>query len=283
MKSRYFAFSFILLVTGTILAQVDLPRLSPKASVSQTIGYTNITIDYCRPGVKGRTIWGGLVPYNQVWRTGANEATTIQFTTDVTVDGNKIPAGKYSLFAIPTPDTWTVILNKVDKQWGAFDYKQEDDLLRFTVKPAKGNFTERLLFSFSILTDNSVDVLMNWENLQISFKVEVDLLNQARAKIKEAIAAKPDNWQVYAESANYAADNEIFLDEALQWADKAISLNGAYYPYFVKAKILFKKNELKEALKTLEKCREAGRSDKNYQSFVAQVDFLESQIKSKLK
>ncbi|MCL4549241.1 MAG: DUF2911 domain-containing protein [Bacteroidetes bacterium] len=281
MKSRYFA--FVLLTAGTIFAQVDLPRLSPKASVSQTIGYTNITIDYCCPGVKGRTIWGGLVPYNQVWRTGANEATTIQFTTDVTLDGNEVPAGKYSLFTIPTTDAWTVVLNKVDRQWGAFTYKQEDDLLRFTVKHVKGNFTERLQFSFSNLTDNSVDVLMNWENLQISFKAEVDLMNQVHAKVKEAIAAKPDNWQVYAESANYAADNEMFLDEALQWADKAISLDGAYYPYFVKAKVLFKQNHFKEAMKTLEKCRDAGRSDKNYQSFVAQVDFLESQIKSKLK
>ena len=281
MKSRYFA--FVLLTAGTIFAQVNLPRLSPKASVSQTIGYTNITIDYCRPGVKGRTIWGGLVPYNQVWRTGANEATTIQFTTDVTLDGNEVPAGKYSLFTIPTTDAWTVVLNKVDRQWGAFTYKQEDDLLRFTVKHVKGNFTERLQFSFSNLTDNSVDVLMNWENLQISFKAEVDLMNQVHAKVKEAIASKPDNWQVYAESANYAADNEMFLDEALQWADKAISLDGAYYPYFVKAKVLFQQNNFKEALKTLEKCRDAGRSDKNYQSFVAQVDFLESQIKSKLK
>ncbi len=283
MKSRYLTFIFIVLATGLIFAQVDLPRLSPKASVSQTIGYTNITIDYCRPAVKARTIWGGLVPYSQVWRTGANEATTIQFTSDVTVDGNKVPAGKYSLFTIPAIDVWIVILNKIDKQWGAFNYKQEDDLMRFNVKPVKGSFTERLLFSFSNLTDNSVDVLMNWENLQISFKIEVDLAKQVYAKIKEAIAAKPDNWQVYAESANYAADNEMFLDEALQWADKSISLYGSYYPYFVRAKILFKKNELKEALKSLERCRDAGRNDKNYQSFVAQVDFLESQIKSKLK
>lgn len=283
MKSRYIVFAFMLMFTGYLFAQVDLPRLSPKASVSQIIGYTNITIDYCRPGVKGRTIWGELVPYNQVWRTGANEATTIQFTTDVAVNGNKVPAGKYSLFTFPTPDKWTVILNKTDKQWGAFNYKQEDDLLRFDVKPEKGAFTERQLFTFRNMTDSSIDVVMNWENLQINFKVEVDLTNQVHAKIKEAIAAKPDNWQVYAESANYAADNEMFLDEALQWADKAISLDGAYYPYFVKAKILFKKNNLKEALKSLEKCRDAGRSDTNYQSFVAQIDFLESQIKSKQK
>ena len=155
MKSRYIVFAFMLVFTGYLFAQVDLPRLSPKASVSQTIGYTNITIDYGRPGVKERTIWGGLVPYNQVWRTGANEATTIQFTTDVTVNGEKVPAGKYSLFTVPTPDMWTVVFNKVDKQWGAFNYKQEDDLLRFDVKPERGAFTERLLFTFGNMTDST--------------------------------------------------------------------------------------------------------------------------------
>ena len=283
MKNHFLVFAIVFFIAGTTRAQVELPRFSPSASVSQTLGYTIITIDYCRPGVKERTIWGGLVPYNQVWRTGANEATTIQFTTDVKIEGNKVPAGKYSLFTIPTENDWTIIFNKVDKQWGAFNYKQEDDLLRFKIKPEKRNFTERLQFSFSNLTNNAVDVFITWETVQIVFRVEVDLTNQVHAKIKEAIASKPDNWQVYTESANYAADNEMFLDEALRWIEKAISLDGAYYPYFVKAKILFKKNDFYEALKTLEKCRDAGQSDKNYQSFVAQVDFLENQIKTKMK
>ncbi len=278
-------FTSLLFVTAFTIthAQLDLPRLSPSANVSQTVGYTVITIDYCRPGVHGRKIWGGLVPYNQVWRTGANEATTIQFTTDVTVEGNKVPAGRYSLFTIPEENEWTVIFNKVDKQWGAFNYKQADDLLRFKVKPGIGPFTERMLFTFSALTDSTVDVVLNWEKVQVAFNVKAHVFDQAYAKIKEGLAAKPDNWQNYAAAANYAADNGVFLNEALNWIDKAISLEQNYYPYFVKARVYYKMGENTKALKTLEKCRDAGRKDKTYDSFVAQVDFLESEIRSKSK
>jgi hypothetical protein len=282
MKKPLFLFTLLIFICPAVKGQVDLPRISPNASLSETVGYTIITVNYCRPAVKERIIWGGLVPYNQVWRTGANEATTIQFTTDVTVGGNKVPAGRYSLFTIPTEDEWTVILNKTDKQWGAFNYKEAEDLLRFKVKPSKGFFTERLQFSFSNLTDASTYLVLNWENLQISFKIEVDVAGQAYLKIKEAIASKPDRWQNYTEGANFAYENGVYLDEARQWADKAISFGPNYTPYFVKAKVLFKQNKFKEALNTLDKCREVGRTDKNWDTFISQVDLLEKQIKSKM-
>jgi hypothetical protein len=282
MKKQLLILLFAGFLCGTLNAQVELPRVSPNANISQTIGYTNVAITYCRPAVHERKIWGGLVPYGEVWRTGANEATTIQFTTDVVIQGNKISAGRYSLFTIPSEKEWTVILNKTDKQWGAFNYKPADDLLRFGVMPAKGVFTERLQFSFSNITDASADVTLNWETLQLSFKVEVDLAPQMLAKIKEAIAAKPDRWQNYTEGANAAADYNFFLDEALQWTDKAISLNGGYIPFFIKARVLFKQNNFKEALNNLSRCREVGRTDKKWDSFVSQVDFLEKQIKSKM-
>ncbi len=279
---NFFAVIYCMLTISTY-SQVDLPRISPPASVSQTIGYTTIIINYCRPAARERKIWGALVPYNQVWRTGANEATTIQFTNDVTVEGNKIPAGRYSLFTIPLENKWTIILNKDDKQWGAFNYKQQDDLIRFEVKPRKGVFYERLQFSFGDVTDLSASVLMNWENLEITFKVESDVYVQAFAKIKEAIALQPDRWQNYTEGAIYAADNKVFLDEASQWADKAISFGQDYYPYFVKSKVLFAQDNYKDALNSLIKCRDIGRTDKNWDTFVAQVDFLEKQIKSLMK
>ena len=280
MKKLFFPILFLFAIT--INAQVDLPRVSPNAIVSQTVGYTNITITYCRPAVHERKIWGDLVPFDKVWRTGANEATTIQFSTDVTVEGNKVPAGRYSLFTIPTETEWTIIFNKTDKQWGAYNYKQDEDFVRFKAKPVKSNFIERLQFSFSDFTDASASVLISWENLQVAFKVETDLFGQAYLKIKEAFAAKPDSWQNYSASANFAADNMVFLDEAIQWADKAVSLGGGYYPYFVKAKLFFKKKYFKDALNTLDKCREIGRTDKNWDSFVSQVDFLEKQIKSNM-
>lgn len=279
MRTKFAA--LFLIMAMNLTAQVELPRLSPNATVSQTVGLTNITINYCRPAVQGRKIWGALVPFNKVWRTGANEATTIQFTTDVTLEGNKVPAGKYSLFTIPTETEWIVILNKADKQWGAYNYKQELDLLRFNVKPTAASFVENFSFSVDNVAGAAASIVMRWENLQAAFKVEVDLASQVYAKIKEAFANKPDSWQNYSQAANYAADNNLYGDEPFEWIEKAISLNGGYFPYFVKAKLYNKNNKTTDALKALDKCREIGRTDKNWDSFVSQVDFLEKQIKSK--
>jgi hypothetical protein len=275
--------TILLAISSQIFSQIDLPRLSPKAAVSQTIGYTEISVEYSRPSVHGRKIWGDLVPYNKVWRTGANEATVIQFTTDVSINGNKIPAGRYSLFTIPNEKEWTIIFNKVDKQWGAFNYKEDQDLIRFNVTPTENEFVESLIYYFSDITSNSVLLNIAWEKIKVSFKIEVDVLNQAYQKIKEGLAnAKADDWQSFSAAANFAADNNVYLDEALTWIDKAISMGDNYYPYFVKAKILFKQNKFKEALNFINKTREAGRKDKNYEFFVAQVDILEKEIKAKL-
>lgn len=275
--------TILLAISSQIFSQIDLPRLSPKAAVSQTIGYTEISVEYSRPSVHGRKIWGDLVPYNKVWRTGANEATVIQFTTDVSINGNKIPAGRYSLFTIPNEKEWTIIFNKVDKQWGAFNYKEDQDLIRFNVTPTENEFVESLIYYFSDITSNSVLLNIAWEKIKASFKIEVDVLSQAYQKIKEGLAnAKADDWQSFSAAANFAADNNVYLDEALTWIDKAISMGDNYYPYFVKAKILFKQNKFKEALNFINKTREAGRKDKNYEFFVAQVDILEKEIKAKL-
>lgn len=275
--------TILLAISSQIFSQIDLPRLSPKANVSQTIGYTEIAVEYSRPSVHGRKIWGDLVPYNKVWRTGANEATVIQFTTDVSINGNKIPAGRYSLFTIPNEKEWTIIFNKVDKQWGAFNYKEDQDLIRFNVTPTQNEFVESLIYYFSDITSNSLVLNIAWEKIKVSFKIEVDVLSQAYQKIKEGLAnAKAGDWQSFSAAANFAADNNVYLDEAITWIDKAISMGDNYYPYFVKAKILFKQNKFKEALNFINKTREAGRKDKNYEFFVAQVDILEKEIKAKL-
>ena len=123
----YLCLSFMLFFVFSSYAQENKIRLSPKASVMQTVGFTDVTIDYSRPGVKGRTIWGALVPYNKVWRAGANEATTINFSTDVTIEGKNLPAGKYGFFTIPNKDSWTLIFNKVADQWGSFQYNEAED------------------------------------------------------------------------------------------------------------------------------------------------------------
>jgi len=152
-------------------------RISPKATVKQTIGFTNITIEYSRPGVKGRTIWGNLVPYNAVWRAGANEATKITFATDVKINGKKLKSGSYSFFAIPTEKKWTLIFNKVADQWGAFEYNDVEDALRVEVTPEKENncWQEWLAYTITKTSDNNAVVRLEWEKLKVPFTVEVEL------------------------------------------------------------------------------------------------------------
>ncbi len=181
------AFIFSILLISPVNAQNNqnkkpVVRVSPKASVSQTIGFTDVTISYSRPGVKGRKIWGGLVPYNKVWRTGANEATKITFSKDVTINGEKLAAGSYAFFAIPTQNEWTLIFNKVADTWGAFSYdkNKSQDALKIKVKPVEHNFQEWLEYNFSNMDvekagmNNSANVNLDWDKLRVSFKVVAD-------------------------------------------------------------------------------------------------------------
>ena len=150
-------------------------RISPKAAVIQTVGFTEVRIDYSRPGVKKREIWGKLVPYDAVWRAGANEATKITFSTDVTVEGKKLKKGSYSLFAIPGRNDWTIIFNKVADQWGAFEYNESEDALRVKVKTEKAIWQEWLSYTINKASDTSAVIRLEWEKIKVPFKVEVKL------------------------------------------------------------------------------------------------------------
>ncbi len=141
----------------------------------QTVGFTDVRIVYSRPGVKGRTIWGKLVPYDAVWRAGANEATKITFSTDVTIEGKKLKKGSYSFFAIPGKNGWTIIFNKVADQWGAFEYNESEDALRIKVKTEKGNWQEWLAYTISKTSDTAAIIRLEWEKIKVPFKVEVKL------------------------------------------------------------------------------------------------------------
>lgn len=151
-----------------LLTIYSCKRPSPPAQTSSTVGNTTITIDYSQPSVKGREIWGELLPYGEIWRTGANEATTFEVNNDVKIEGQPLSAGKYALFTIPEEDEWTIIFNKEPDQWGASDYDKEQDALRVKVEPKKApQTTERLTFNI----DDSGTVSMLWENMQVSFDV----------------------------------------------------------------------------------------------------------------
>jgi hypothetical protein len=158
----------------TFLKAQEKVRISPKALVQQTVGLTDVSIEYSRPGVKDRTIWGGLVPYNVVWRAGANEATKIIFSSNVTINGKKLKAGSYGFFTIPTKNYWTLIFNKVAEQWGAFEYNEAEDALRVEIKPEEGYFQEWLAYTITKTSDYSAVVMLEWEKLKVPFTVEAE-------------------------------------------------------------------------------------------------------------
>jgi len=186
-SSCIFIFSFLLFLAfaSTAFGQKEKkPRLSLKAGVYQRIGVdTDINISYSRPGVKGRKIWGDLVPYGLApgnkeshgkpfpWRGGANECTTIEFSKDVTVNGHKLPSGKYSMQFIPSPKEWIVIFNKNTKLWGSFDYDKKDDALRIKVTPVEAPFHEWLSYGFDDLAGTSCTAYLWWDKLKVPFKI----------------------------------------------------------------------------------------------------------------
>jgi hypothetical protein len=164
-----FAFTVYIMLNQNLYAQQDKSkRPSPPAEVSQKVGEATVTINYSQPAVKEREIWGGLVPYGKVWRTGANEATTFEVSKDVKIEGETLKMGKYGLFTIPEKDEWTIIFNSVPDQWGAFNYSADKDVLRVKVKPAKSSeFKERMTFEIS----KKGKVTLLWENLAVPFTV----------------------------------------------------------------------------------------------------------------
>jgi hypothetical protein len=264
MKNRCINVAILLALTLAVaapaLAQLDLPRVSPKATVSQTVGLTDVSIAYCRPGVKGRAIWGGLVPYGEVWRTGANEATTITFSDPVTVNGNALAAGTYGLFTIPGKESWTVILNKGAKLWGAYEYKKEEDVLRFEVKPrAAAAPKEWMQFRFEALGNDSAEVVLAWESIEVPFTVKVEVTERVLTAARKAIAeAKADDWRTPYRAAAFCIETGVNLDEAATWVDKSISIKPGYYNTLGKAKLLAAKGKKAEAVAVAKKAIELG-------------------------
>lgn len=156
-----------------LAAQNQKPLASPKATVMQVVGTTEMTITYHRPAVKGRAIFGSLVPYGQVWRTGANENTTISFSSDVKINGKSLKAGTYGLHTIPGASSWTIIFSNDSKAWGSYSYDQKNDALRVDVRPAESEFVERMRFTIDDMTENRATVVLQWEKTRVTFDVEV--------------------------------------------------------------------------------------------------------------
>jgi len=299
---------FVLSSAGLASAQVRTPRPSPKASVMQTIGVTDVTITYSRPGVKGRTIWGDplpeqtakgeaplddqnvrpkgapIVPWGHAWRTGANEATQFVVTDDVFINGQKLAAGSYSLHTIPTKDEFTIIFNSVANQWGSFGYDASKDTLRIKVKPEWGEHSKEWLeYWIDPLTDNTAQVNIRWEKVRVPFTVEVkDVQALTLTKARAAVAAaKPDDFQTRAQAANYALSNKLAVEEAMGWLDQSIKIKETLGNVGLKARVLAEQGKTAEAIAAGERAIVVGKEAKASPQAIANMEKLVADWKAK--
>jgi hypothetical protein len=229
-------------------APLQLPAASPKASVTQRVGLTDVTVRYSRPAVAGRKVWGGLVPFGEVWRTGADENTTLTFSTSVTVGGKTLPAGTYGLHTIPGEAEWTVILSTQANAWGSYSYDAKEDAVRFTATPGDGPHEERLLFTLADPTERSVAVTLAWEKRRVSFPVEVDSKAVVLESLREQLRGLPRfGWQGWNGAAAWCVRNDTALDQAEEWVDRSIRMNRNFTNQTTKAALLERKGDAKGA------------------------------------
>lgn len=246
---------------GPAAAQLRLPRPSQKATVTQTIGLTDVSITYSRPGVKGRVIWGGLVPYGKPWRTGANEATSFTCSDDVTIEGEALPAGTYSLITIPEVDAWTVVFNREEDLWGAYDYKPESDVLRVKVTPVPTAHEEWMSFRFDDLSWNGATLTLAWEKLAVPVRIGVDDVEQCLAAIRDTMARAPeDDWRTPYRAASFCLDAGVNAEQGVKWAEKSVAIEQGYYNTNLLARYRANAGDTKAAIALAKKAIEIGRA-----------------------
>ncbi|PTM04568.1 MAG: hypothetical protein DA405_06820 [Bacteroidetes bacterium] len=255
---------FILALSFSFANAQELPAPSPSASLSQRVGLTDFTVEYSRPGVKDREIFGELVPYNEVWRTGANKATSIEFNTDVIFSGKTVPAGKYSIFTIPAEGKWSFMLNKETELWGANDYKQEQDALRIAVVPTEGEMTETFTIDFTNISTNGGSLQISFANTVVSVPFEVETSEKAMSNIKEALSSSPKDklWMVNRNAANYYLNNGLDKEEALKFIETSVKLKeDNWYSHYIHGEILSSLGRNKEAVQAAQKAMEIGQNE----------------------
>ena len=287
-----FAALFILCSGISVIAQVETPQPSQKASVMQRIGVTDVTITYSRPSVKGRQIWvdplpeqtkvtgeatlddsdarpknAPIVAWGHVWRTGANEATRFVVTDDVLINGQKLAAGSYSLHTIPNKDEWTIVFNGTANQWGSFDYDPAKDTLRVKAKPQWVNESQEWLsYTFDPVSDDSAQVNIRWEKISVPFTVKVeDVAATTLAHLKSAVSsAKPDDWRTPLRAGNYLLNNKNTADDAqgMAWLDQSIKVKETFQNLASKSNALYKAGKKEEAIALGEQAIQKGKADK---------------------
>ena len=223
---------------------LTFPEPSPEATVTQRIGLTDLTVVYHRPSVRQREIWGSLVPYDQVWRAGANENTVLTLTSPAKVGGQLVPTGSYGLHMIPARGEWTIILSRESTAWGSFFYDPKDDAARFTVTPRAADHQEHLLYVLDEPSDAGVTLLLRWEKLAVPMRIDIDTPAVVTENLRRELRGLPGFfWQSYAQAARWAARSGVNLEEAGAWADRAIAMNRNFTTLRTKALVLEKRGD----------------------------------------
>lgn len=243
---------------------LKLPQASSAQTITQEFGLGSITLTYSRPNVKGRKIFGvgTLQPYGEVWRTGANQATVIKFSDDVTIEGKNVPAGEYGLFSIPGKDEWTIIINKTAKQWGAYQYKQADDVVRFIVKPSLvKDLVETFTMQFTNVKPATCDLTLMWERTAVTMHIVTDVDTRVMANIDEAMKGEK---KPYFAAAQYYYENNKDLGKALGWMNELEKGDPKAYYYKVwKARIQLKMGDKAGAIATATQGAALAKADKS--------------------
>jgi len=252
------ALALLLLAVPAAAQNVQgLPRQSPGATVSQSVGVSEVTIRFHRPSVNSREVWGALVPYGQVWRAGANDNTTITFEDPVKVEGKDLAAGTYGLHMIPGEDEWTVIFSNNSTSWGSFTYDQAEDALRVAVRPEKAPYAEQLAYAFEDVSNDGAVVVLHWGELKVPFEIAFDTHALALADIRDQLRHLPRfNWQGWASAASYLVGNDIEHEQALEWIDRSIQMDENGQNLGLKVRVLEQLDRPEEARQTLARALE---------------------------
>ncbi|HEX7847539.1 MAG TPA: DUF2911 domain-containing protein [Chitinophagaceae bacterium] len=243
-------------------AQLRTPAPSPTQTIKQDFGLGNVELVYSRPVAKGRKIYGDLVPFGKVWRTGANQATTLTFSEEVSIGGKKIPAGKYGLVTIPDKDKWTLIITKQLDVTSPAAYKAESDVVRVDVKPmAMGEKMESFTMQFANVKPTSCELQIMWENTAVALPISTDVETKVMAQIDQLM--NKDNRPYFA-AAMYYMDNGKDLNQALSWFDKAVEANPtAFWMHHQRANCLAKLGKKADAKAAAEKSMTLAKEAKN--------------------
>ena len=228
----------------------DLPQPSPAASFTQRVGVTDITMNYSRPSVRGREIWGSLVPYDKIWRAGANASTKIEFSTDVKINGTSVKAGKYALYVIPSKEEWTFIISSYVDGWGVDEYTEKTDVVRVKAKVMENAMTESMLFSMDEITNNSAMLNLSWDKIKAGFKVEINTAEYADVNMRKAVKEANNSFRTYNRAASWILDNKGDAKEALEMAQKSVSQEKRFWNLTILSEAYAANGDMKMAMKT---------------------------------